>query len=63
MIYNAILPSVASAVQIFGVEWDGTASTMHDCYDKTKQMNSSNTNSGGWNSASYLNGVAFGFCF
>ena len=28
MIYNAILPSVASAVQIFGVEWNGTASTV-----------------------------------
>lgn len=23
---------------------------MHDCYDETKQMNSSNTNNGGWNS-------------
>ena len=23
---------------------------MHDCYDEAKQMNSSNTNSGGWNS-------------
>ena len=23
---------------------------LHDCYDETKQMNSSNTNSGGWNS-------------
>ena len=28
MIYNSIFPSVASAAQIFGVEWDGTASTV-----------------------------------
>lgn len=28
MIYNAILPSVASAVQIFGVEWDGTSTSV-----------------------------------
>lgn len=55
---NMTINGKAYRIDIIGKNHDTYASggtapltfQMHDCYDETKQMNSSNTNSGGWNS-------------
>lgn len=55
---NMTINGKAYRIDIIGKNHDTYASggtapltfQMHDCYTETKQMNSSNTNSGGWNS-------------